>query len=193
MTKSKTYVGHARRAIEEWELVDLLSCTNPEGKVIYLLAADSGLRRNEIVNLQSEDIAAGRIHVRCGKGNKSRYTIITGRTVEAIRNANYFKTKRLRYGSIGWRLRLDLEKAGLPLDICLHSLRHRFATMLLRNGLDLISIQALMGHSNLATTAIYLHDDPRRFERARKAIELTAMPQQPELFHRVNSEYNNYY
>ena len=165
------YVGHGRRAIEEWELAALLEVARPRGRVIYLLAADAGLRRREVCDLVESDVGPGRIHVRCGKGRVSRWTINTDRITSAIVAAKYFDGRGPCYSWIWGMMRRDLGRARLPLDLSLHCLRHRFATRLLRSGVNLLDIQMLLGHSDLATTAVYLQDSSSRFETARLAME----------------------
>jgi integrase len=168
--KVRRYVGHARRQIEEWELQDLLGLARPVWRLVYLLAADAGLRRAEIIALRAGDVDETRIHVRCGKGGVSRWTVNTSRIRESIIEVGGLRYPR-NYGHVGDAFRRDVGRAGLAGDLTLHCLRHRFATRLLRAGVNLVDIGALMGHSDLATTAVYLHDDPSRFDRARLAIE----------------------
>lgn len=175
--RMRRYVGHARRAIEEWELAELLHVATPAGLVVYVLAADAGLRRSEVVKVTAADFAPGRIRVVAGKCNVTRWTICTPRIEAALEAGRWWARGRASYGWIGEMVRRDLRRAGLPSDLCLHSLRHRFATRLLRAGVNLVDIQALLGHNDLATTAVYLHDSPRRFEQARLAIEGLVCPQ----------------
>ena len=166
----RRYVGHGRRAIEEWELQELLSVAGPVAMVVYLLAADCGLRRAEVMDLVAGDVLPTRIRVRKGKGGVSRWTVSSDRVHAAISAAGMLPGDRYGYSWVRWRFEKDRSSAGLASDLSLHCLRHRFATRLLRGGVNLVDIQALMGHRDLATTAIYLHDDPGRFQRARLAI-----------------------
>ena len=165
------YVGHGRRAIEEFELLQLLGAARPRGRVVYLLAADAGLRRREVCDLVESDVGPSRIHVRHGKGGVSRWTICTERITAAIAACRFFERRQPSYSWVWEMMRRDLGRAGLPFDLSLHCLRHRFATRLLRSGVNLIDIQALLGHSDVGTTAVYLHDSPQRFDQARLAIE----------------------
>ncbi len=167
----RRYVGHGRRFIEEWELQELLSAGSPAARVVYLLAADCGLRRAEIMDLEVSDVLPTRIRVRNGKGGVSRWTVNTERVNNAIVAAGRLPGARYTYSWAGDRFDRDRRRAGLAADLSLHCLRHRFAQRLLEAGVNLIDIQALLGHQDLATTAVYLHDSPRRFEQARLAIE----------------------
>ena len=165
------YVGHGRRAIEEWELQELLSASrSARARVVYLLAADAGLRRAEALDVSSSDVLPTRIHVRHGKGRVSRWTVNTERIQAAIAAVGHLPVDRC-YSWAGFTFEKDRIRAGLAADLSLHCLRHRFAQRLLEAGVNLIDIQALLGHRDLATTAVYLHDSPARFERARLAIQ----------------------
>lgn len=157
--------------IEEWELVDLLDVASPRGRVVYLLAADAGLRRSECVGLERDDVGASRIRIVAGKCNVTRWTICTDRIHAAIAASDWWERGPMSYSWIGSMVDRDRRRAHLPADLCLHSLRHRFATKLLRAGVNLVDIQSLLGHNDLGTTAIYLHDSPERYDQARLAIE----------------------
>ena len=170
MTSKRRYVGFARRPIEEWELATLLEQAPPKRRLCYLLAADSGMRRAEVFRALRSDCAGDRIRIPEGKDRKSRWTILSARTINLI-SAAPDQLCPHTYHSLGEMFKYDRDRAGLARDLSLHSLRHRFATMLLREGINLYDIMDLLGHSSLATTAIYLHSDPRRFSAARAAIE----------------------
>ena len=177
----RRYIGHGRRAIEEHELRELLLGAPPRSRVLWLLAADCGLRRAEARGLEEEDVHGGRLRVRSGKGDVSRWTVATGRVLAELESSGFLRRRRPGYCTVGAWFRRDRCRAGLPSDLSMHSLRHRFATRLLRSGVSLVDIQMLMGHRDLATTAVYLHADPRRFDTARRAMESDGFPQ-PLLF-----------
>jgi len=140
-------------------------------KVMLMLIYSSGLRLGELCNLRIGDLDVDRmmIHVRCGKGKKDRYTCLSPRLLPELHR--YLEMERpFRYlfnSSAGGKLctstlskifQRAVKKTGITKQgVCLHTLRHSFATHLLEDGLDLMSIKELLGHEKLQTTMIYLH------------------------------------
>lgn len=140
--------------------------------IIELLYA-TGLRINELVNIKINDINNKTIKV-LGKGNKERI-VIFGEYAEEILNiylnngrktllkeeTNYlFLNKNgTNLTTRGARLILNrvVDKSKLETHISPHVLRHTFATHLLNEGADLLTVQKLLGHSNLSSTQIYTH------------------------------------
>lgn len=142
----------------------------------------TGLRVSELVNLNIEDINldTGEFAV-IGKGRKVRTVYLSNSAKDWLRR--YLNTRRdpfiplfLRYSgkkmaendADGESLRLTVRsvqrlvkkyitRAGIAIDATPHTLRHTFATGLLRQGADLRSVQELLGHSNVSTTQIYTH------------------------------------
>ena len=151
----------------------------------------AGLRISELAaaDLGSLDLRRGEIRV-LGKGRKERIGLL-GRPARAALGA-YLEDGRpallerrsrgdesppaeiflnragAALGVRGLRYRLDRlrERAGLPVGVSPHTLRHSFATHLLDGGADLRVVQELLGHANLATTQIYTHVSPGRLQTA---------------------------
>lgn len=139
-----------------------------------------GLRLSEALNLQENQIrfAEGyaRIH---GKGGRTRLVPIGQKAREAIlrymeeRGKRFpdgteralFLTRRgrpLNRNSFWHRVKLYAKSAGLNKSVYPHLLRHCFASHMLQHGADLRSLQEMLGHRHLSTTAIYLHVSPQR-------------------------------
>lgn len=139
-----------------------------------------GLRRNEVVHLDINDIVFEKsvVHVRKGKGYKERMVPITKQSVEHLQNYLYdarpyfcndkneafFVThygKRLGGTMMLRRLQQLIQLTSnaelMQKDIHLHTLRHSIATHLLQNGMKLERIKEFLGHSSLESTQIYTH------------------------------------
>lgn len=136
----------------------------------------SGLRVSEVINLRISDIVSKemKIRVRKGKRNKERYTLLSKKNLELLREywlefgtKNYSPDdylfisrntgKQLTNRGVQSAMEKIAVKAGITTKPTPHTLRHSFATHLMNDGVDLVIIQALMGHSNIKTTSIYLH------------------------------------
>jgi site-specific recombinase XerD len=140
-----------------------------------MTAYSSGLRVSEVVNLKLSDIDSENMQllVRSGKGNKDRYTLLSRKTLLFLRQyytsyrptewlfySGYDKTRPLSSRTAQKVFKDSTIKAGISKSVTIHTLRHSFATHLLMNGANLVTIQALLGHKNIKTTMIYLHLAP---------------------------------
>lgn len=129
----------------------------------------AGLRVSELCGLTVEDLDLEdrRLEVRGGKGDKDRTIPIAKKLLPILRAWIGDRKTGFVFPSSGERqmterafsLRLvELgKKAGIRRQVHPHLLRHVFATSLLQTGTDLRDVQELLGHSNLQTTAVYLH------------------------------------
>jgi len=140
----------------------------------------SGLRVSELLNLKREEVNFNRgiIKIR-GKGGKERLIPIGEFALEHL--ANYINDVRFHYEKADKRT-IFLNTEGKPIsrqyffkmikeyakeaeiaaNVSPHTLRHAFATHLLENGADLRAVQAMLGHTNIATTQIYTHVSTKR-------------------------------
>ncbi len=135
------------------------------------IAYAAGLRLSEVLHLKITDIDSGRMILRVdqGKGKKDRNVMLSPALLETLRA--YLRQSRPRVwlfpGQHGKRpldptivqraFKLAKEKAGITKRVSFHSLRHSFATHLLESGVNLRTIQALLGHRSLETTQRYTH------------------------------------
>ena len=133
--------------------------------VIFNLPLVSGLRISEFQSLDTGDIEAGKFKV-TGKGSKDRMVYLTEKLYKKIDKMRKKPDEPLltnRYGnrlsqvSIRKVIKVLIKKAGVDKDISAHSLRHTFATRLLREGINIVTISKLLGHSDVKTTMRYLH------------------------------------
>jgi len=168
---------------------EILSITdqvqNLKHKTIFLTTYSSGLRISETLNLRICDIdsVAMLIRVNHGKGNKDRLTILSHENLKLLRLywKQYRPTDLLFPGPIEGRpmstktpqtVFLDArKKAGITQPVTIHTLRHSFGTHLLEDNTDLRTIQVLMGHSNIATTAIYLNLSKKHISSVKSPLD----------------------
>ena len=148
---------------------------NLRDRTMFETIYGSGLRISEIEKLRVQDIDSKqmRIYIQKGKGNKDRYTILSQRNLELLREywkqyrPNHSKgylfyarskdkhpltTRSVMNAFIKYRMR-----AGLTDEFTSHALRHCFATHLLESGMDIYRIKELLGHTFIQTTSFYLH------------------------------------
>jgi site-specific recombinase XerD len=153
------------------EVARLLECvSDPKQHAILTTAYATGLRISELCHLRISDIDSQRMVLRVeqGKGQKDRYVMLSPRLLEQLRA--YWKQYRPRHwlfpgqaddqpidkGAIERACQKACRRAGIAKRITPHSLRHAFAVHLLEGGADLRTIQLLLGHRSLNTTARYL-------------------------------------
>ena len=179
-------------------ILDQVDKTKPLGLrniALLELIYGSGLRVSELLDIKMEDIHLnqGYIMVR-GKGSKERMVPISDMSTVALRNyivkgreqlLTEQKSSFLFVNQSGSRLSRQgffklLKKlahdAGVQTDCSPHTLRHSFATHLLENGMDLRTLQSLLGHEDISTTQIYTHISQKRI----KEIYKTAHPRAKE-------------
>lgn len=132
----------------------------------------AGLRLSEALSLRPADIDSERmvLRVRQGKGHKDRYVPLSSTLLESLR-AYYracrpkgewlFPNRTGKYPIHKTAVQRACRRAGLAAGlqkrVTTHTLRHSYATSLLEMGVDLRTIQLVLGHSSLSTTAVYLH------------------------------------
>lgn len=153
---------------EEVEQV-IAQATNPKHRAMLLTTYAAGLRLNEVLHLRVADIDSARMTIRVeqGKGGKDRYTVLRPRLLEELRG--YWKLARPRtwlFPSQATGQPMDPSalqrayqtaklRAGITKPGGIHGLRHAFATHLLEAGVDIHTIQRLLGHGYITTTTRY--------------------------------------
>lgn len=170
---------------EVWQM--LCHCRLLKHKMLIGLLYGCGLRCFEVrnVRLQDLDFDRCRLHVVQGKGKKDRYVPLSEHLIRGLKS--YIKAENptdwlfngqptvrggggdfdYRYAqrSIQGVVKEVAKRAGIIKNVHVHTLRHTFATHLLEDGLDIVSVRDLMGHARIQTTMDYLHvarSNPKR-------------------------------
>lgn len=160
-------------------------------RAMLMLAYGSGLRLAEVAALSIDQIVRnkGVLHVRCGKGRKDRFTLLPP-TLLATLEAYWRRAKpsgpflfpgsevdrHITPGAVAGRFVAARDRAGVTTGMTFHSLRHAFATHLLEDGVDVATIQALLGHASITTTCRYLHVSVQRIEGVTSPLERIQRP-----------------
>ncbi|MGC0249826.1 tyrosine-type recombinase/integrase [Pseudactinotalea sp. Z1748] len=154
-------------------------------RLILRLAGELGLRRTEIALVHSRDLVEdldGWSLLVHGKGNRNRILPLSASLSVAIREATLsgggYAFPGNDNGHLSPRWVGTLISRILPRDVTLHQLRHRFATLTHQETGDVRLVQALLGHSSLATTQRYIdmHSDQLRAGLERATSRLTISP-----------------
>src|SRR5581483_3147160 len=146
-------------------------------KAVLELLFSTGLRVSELCNLKRDlDLSRDEFSVR-GKGEKVRVVFLSSAAKAAIRA---YEAKRtdidndslfpLTPRSVERMVKKRAIEAGITRKVTPHVIRHSFATDLLENGADLRSVQALLGHQNIATTQVYTHLTDKHLREVHKAF-----------------------
>ncbi len=157
--------------------------SNQKHRTLLMTTYSAGLRVSEVIELKVADIDSERMMIRVqqGKGRKDRYTILSERLLKELRIywKMYHPTEWLFSGQdksrpLTSRSALAVynnakKKAGITKGNGIHTLRHCFATHLMESGVNIRTIQTLMGHTSIQTTMIYL-------QVTRKQISATQSP-----------------
>ena len=163
---------------------------------ILLIFLNCGIRRSELVGLNRSDISEDRIRV-VGKGNKERIVYMGSSCRKAIddylieRNKICLSDDRALFGSrdgnrisvsaVHRLVKKHLLAAGLdPEQFSAHKLRHTAATLMLSNGVDLKTLQEVLGHEHLNTTQIYTHVESTELKIAAEANPLSKLEKPSE-------------
>lgn len=151
-----------------------------KSRLIIEMLYYTGMRVSELITLKKDDInLANREIIVEGKGNKQRKIVLPSKLVNELEewlkefNGEYIfsKDKQLTARNIQKILTNIRKKLNIKKKITPHKLRHSFATHLLESGLDIRTIQVLLGHENLSTTQVYTHITDELYKKAREKIE----------------------
>lgn len=194
-------IPHRRAGCKQPEILSaeevaaiLGACGNLAHRTLLMTTYAAGLRLGEVCTLRLTDIDSHRmmIFVSGGKGAKDRYTLLSPQLLGALRM--YWLSHRPGHWLFPRASNQDLpmdvktvqkiyyrakQAAGIIKTGGIHGLRHAFATHLLESGVDIHTIQRLLGHSDLSTTARYFHLQKNQLATTTSPLDLlpkTALP-----------------
>ncbi|MCF6358447.1 MAG: tyrosine-type recombinase/integrase [Draconibacterium sp.] len=144
-------------------------------KLVVAMLYGCGLRNHELCDLEQTDIDFDRktVFIKKKKGKTDRYVPLSDILANGLKK--YFQTENpykwvfnsqvtkegeiLKYTQRGvqWTIKEAKSKTGIQKRVTAHMLRHTYATHLLEDGLDIMSIKDLLGHAHIETTLVYLH------------------------------------
>jgi integrase/recombinase XerD len=140
-------------------------------RIVLTLIYSAGLRAQELINLKISDIDFERktIHIKQSKGKKDRIVPLANYMCVGLKKYLQAENPHIwlfngkeadgRYSvkGISWVMRENLKKTSITKNVNLHSLRHSYATHLLEDGVNIVTLKELLGHVDITTTMIYLH------------------------------------
>jgi site-specific recombinase XerD len=140
-------------------------------RIVLTLIYSAGLRGQEVVNLKISDVDFERmtIHIRQSKYKKDRIVPLSPTMAFGLKkylkaeNPHVWMFNGKQPGSkysirgLSWVMRENLKKTSITKQVNLHSLRHSYATHLLEEGVNIVTLKELLGHADITTTMIYLH------------------------------------
>lgn len=140
-------------------------------RVLFAVIYDCGLRIQEAINLKITDVdfARRQVHIRQSKHKKDRYVPVSSLVLRGL--SGYLQTsnpsqwlfngkvrgEQISKEGIRHAFRAVIHKTAIQKDVCIHTLRHSYATHLLEMGLDIVSVKNQLGHAEIRTTMMYLH------------------------------------
>ncbi|RTP91498.1 phage integrase [Enterobacter asburiae] len=144
--------------LSEDEIDDLLRRTSGDEWRVALLCLATGMRWNEAATLRAEQIIGNRVTMAVTKNGRSRAIPLAPKVVEMVKTKKsgpLFKVDYLQFRQILKELKPDLPKGQAT-----HVLRHTFATHFMMNGGNIVTLQRILGHSNIQQTMVYAHFSP---------------------------------
>jgi site-specific recombinase XerD len=163
-------------------------------KALIATTYSAGLRISEVCNLRVSDIDSKRmlIHIRCGKGKKDRYVMLSEQLLVLLRQyygglsnkgvylfAGQDPQGPISRTAVHQVLKKAVKKAGVSKKVSMHTLRHCFATHLLEAGGDIRVVQVLLGHASIRTTIQYTRVSSQHLSRTTSPWDLLHSPVDP--------------
>ena len=174
------------------EIARLIELTlNAKHRAILMSAYGAGLRVSELCHLKVGDIDSARMTIRVeqGKGAKDRYTLLSPRLLRELRrywvgerpkewlfSATRDVNQPINTSTAQKIFYAAKRRAGIGKDCGIHGLRHAFATHLLEAGVDIHTIQRLMGHGHISSTLRYFHLADKHLAATASPLDLLDRP-----------------
>jgi site-specific recombinase XerD len=192
----RQHSGKLPEVFSHEELVRLFqAAANGQHRVFLMTTYAAGLRLSETTHLKPLHIHSQRMLIRVeqGKGRKDRYTLLSSQLLQELRQywreyqpgewlfPNQARTGSMLKGTAQKIFYAAKRRAGLKRGHGIHTLRHCFATHLLEAGVDLRTIQVLMGHKSLNTTTLYLHLTQKKLGELHSPFDLLRLPRPEEV------------
>jgi integrase/recombinase XerD len=172
----------------------LEAATDLKWRTALSVAYGAGLRAAEVVGLKVSDIDSQRMRIRVqqGKGRRDRDALLSPQLLKTLRN--WWKEARppvwlfpnqhtpfspVTPRSLNRAFHDAVRRTGITKPVCLHTLRHCFATHLLEQGVDVRVIQVLLGHKKLETTAVYTHVAAKTLDGVDSPLDLLQLRPPP--------------
>jgi len=169
----------------------LNATTSEKHRTIIMLGYGAGLRVSEICRLEVRDIDSKRmtLHIRETKNRQERYVPLSAPLLKQLRI--YWKKERpkgshvfpgrklnkpLSRSAVRRALKATVGKAGIAKQATPHTFRHSYATHMLEMGVDIRTLQVLLGHASLSSTIRYLHISTARLQSLPNPLELLGTP-----------------
>jgi site-specific recombinase XerD len=194
----RKHSGKLPEVYSQEELVRLFeAAANLQHRVFLMTTYAAGLRLSESTHLKPIHIHSQRMLIRVeqGKGQKDRYSLLSPQLLQELRHywkeyrpgewlfPNQARTGPMLKGTAQKIFYAAKRRAGLERGHGIHTLRHCFATHLLEAGVDLRTIQVLMGHRSLNTTTLYLHLTQKKLGQLHSPFDLLRLPAPEEVNH----------
>jgi site-specific recombinase XerD len=186
--KPRHSTSRSKNPLRTSEIVVLLEHISPQWSLAVRLMVGCGLRVTECIHLKLTDIdlQSNFIHIRHSKNGKSRYVpvpkvlhmdlkLAISRTMHEspwLFPSPKFPDRPVTPRALQQTLGKAAAAAGISKQLSPHSLRHTYATLLLDSGTNLRVIQELLGHSDISTTMVYTHVNPKSLQEVASPIDL---------------------